>query len=332
MTCMYLCGTVIFSKCFQDKLCQSSSRAINHLVQVKKQVFRYIPPTVKILDNKFFFYLINIGRSFIPSYLRKYAARKLESFYLNQANNNPMVYAQNHWIEIYENPAESVLYKHKIYEQETTLFFRNYLQNGDTVYDIGANIGYFSLEFARSVGPSGTVFSFEPHPGIHSVLQRNIERNNYKNVKVLPYACGDKTGNTQLHFSSQNQGNHKIISTPNMHGSTKINITTLDKFISETPPRIIKMDIEGAEFLALKGIGLDNLRRMSIDFIIEFHPYEMSFFDISGKKLLRFLSDLDYKFSDLADPDCPQVTESEILTKYTKEDFGITNLYCTKTL
>ena len=302
------------------------------MAQVKKQVFRYIPPTVKILDNRFFFYLINIGRSFIPSSLCKFATRKLESFYLNKSNNKSIVYAQNHWIEIYENPAESILYKQKIYEQETTLFFRNYLQNGDTVYDIGANIGYFSLEFARSVGPSGTVFSFEPHPEIHSVLQRNIQRNNYKNIKILPFACGDKTGNTQLHFSKQNQGNHKIVSTPDMLGSTTIDITTLDKFISETPPRIIKMDIEGAELLALKGIGRDNLRRMSIDFIIEFHPYEMSFFDISGKELLRFLSDLNYKFIDLADPDCSQVTETEILTKYRKEDFGITNLYCTKSL
>lgn len=115
-------------------------------------------------------------------------------------SKNPLIYAQSHWIEIYEKPSCSELYKHKIYEQETTEFFRNYLNKGDTVYDVGANIGYFSLEFARLIGKTGKVFCFEPHPEIFSVLTKNINRNGYRNIRLNNVGCGDTNSKSRLYF------------------------------------------------------------------------------------------------------------------------------------
>jgi FkbM family methyltransferase len=241
-----------------------------------------------------------------------------------------LIYAQNHWIEIYDISSCTELYNHRIYEQETTEFFRNYLNKGDTVYDIGANIGYFSLEFARLTGKTGKVFCFEPHPEIYRVLESNIKRNNYNNITIFPLACGQYEGNTNLYLSNENEGNHKIVNTPNMSTSVEVEIATLDKFVKQYPPRIIKMDIEGAELLALKGLGADNLRDSSIDLMIEYHPYEMSFFEIDGSEILEFLSECNYKFYDLAFIEYPEVSISDITFRYKKEDFGITNLYCTK--
>jgi len=92
------------------------------------------------------------------------------------------------------------------------------------------------------------------------------------------------------------------------------------------------MDIEGAELLALQGLGQENLKKLDIDFVIEYHPYEMSFFDIEGEQVLDFFIDTGYKFRNLAYPDLPIISREEILKKYKKKDRSITNLFCSKTI
>ena len=113
----------------------------------------------------------------MPSFLRKYIRRKLDSSNLHSRNNKPLIYAQNHWIEIYEKPSCSDLYNNRIYEQETTLFFRNYLKEGDTVYDIGANIGYYTLELSsnQTFGRPGQVF--EENSGQLTISKLTIKIN-----------------------------------------------------------------------------------------------------------------------------------------------------------
>jgi FkbM family methyltransferase len=241
-----------------------------------------------------------------------------------------LIYAQNHWIEIYEKPSCSDLYNNRIYEQETTLFFRNYLKKGDTVYDIGANIGYFTLEFARLIGTTGKVLCFEPHPEIFEVLTNNVRRNGYKNIRLHNVACSESNSKQRLYFSSENEGNHKIIENEKSSQSVDIQAVRLDSIITLNPPSLIKMDIEGAELLALKGIGDDFLAKSKVDFVIEYHPYEMSFFGVEGVELLDFFSHHGYKFRNLAYDNFPIISKEEILANYRKEDYGITNLFCSK--
>lgn len=92
------------------------------------------------------------------------------------------------------------------------------------------------------------------------------------------------------------------------------------------------MDIEGAELLALQGLGQENLKQLAIDFVIEYHPYEMSFFDIEGEQVLDFFMSSGYKFRNLAFPHSPIISKQEILEKYKKEDRSITNLFCSKSI
>ena len=115
-----------------------------------------------------------------------------------------------------------------------------------------------------------------------------------------------------------------------MKTSVEVEITTLDKFIKQYPPRIIKMDIEGAELLALKGVGDRIFRESNIDFVIEYHPYEMSFFGIEGDILLDFFSNHGYKFRNLAYANYPILSKKEILSNYRKTDRALTNLFCSK--
>jgi len=256
----------------------------------------------------------------------------LRDFVFSFFEKKNLVHAQNHWIEIFEKPNISPLKKDKIYEQETTLFIRKYLNEGDTVWDVGANIGYFTLEFARSVGPKGKVLSFEPHPEIFQVLERNIIRNKYLNIITHNQACGSEPGQTKLFFSTENEGNHKIVENSNSNNFALTEVVSLSNFLGEYSPALIKMDIEGAELLALQGLGQDNLKNLAIDFVIEYHPYEMSFFDIEGSQVLDFFTSSGYKFRNLAFPHSPIISKEEILKKYRKEDRSITNLFCSKTI
>jgi len=258
--------------------------------------------------------------------------RNLKSLVYNFASRLNLVYAQNHWIEIFEDPRISPLKRDKIYEQETTIFLRNHLKKEQTVWDVGANIGYFSLEFARSVGSEGKVLSFEPHPEIFQVLQRNVKRNKYKNISLFNQACGSDPGQTKLFFSTENEGNHKIVENSNSNNFALTEVVSLSSFLGEYTPSLIKMDIEGAELLALQGLGQENLKKLAIDFVIEYHPYEMSFFDIEGEQVLDFFMSSGYKFRNLAFPHSPIISKQEILEKYKKEDRSITNLFCSKSI
>jgi FkbM family methyltransferase len=258
--------------------------------------------------------------------------RKVKSFLYSFKESDQLIYAQNHWIEIFERPEISPLKKDKIYEQETTLFIRNYLNKGDTVWDVGANIGYFTLEFARSVGPGGKVLSFEPHPEIFKVLQLNVSRNRYQNINLQNVACGEETSISKLYFSTENEGNHKIVENSSSNDSVDTKVVKLSTYLETHAPRLIKMDIEGAELLALKGLGADYLKNNSVDFVIEYHPYEMSFFNIEGEELLDFFIEAGYKFRNLATGSFPIIDKHSILKSYTKEERGITNLFCSKTI
>jgi len=257
---------------------------------------------------------------------------KFKKLVISIFEKDNLFYAQNHWIEIVGNPSKSPIAQHKIYELETTLFVRNYLKKGDCVFDVGSNIGYFTLEFARLVGDSGQIFSFEPHPKIFEVLKRNVKRNRYQNITLLNSACGEHNGSQNLYFSTENEGNHKIVESKNTKGSVEVEIRTLKEFVKENPPRLIKMDIEGAELLALKGISEELMLNNNIDFIIEYHPYEMSFFGINGSEVIDFFTQRGYKFRDLASHDFPFISPEELLVKYKKESFGITNLFCSKSI
>jgi len=258
--------------------------------------------------------------------------RNLKSLIYNLASKFNLVYAQNHWIEIFESPEISPLKKDKIYEQETTLFIRNYLNEGDTVWDVGANIGYFTLEFARSVGSRGKVLSFEPHPEIFKVLLRNVSRNRYQNINLQNVACGEEATISKLYFSTENEGNHKIVANSSSNDSVETKVVKLSTYLETHAPRLIKMDIEGAELLALKGLGADYLKNNSVDFVIEYHPYEMSFFNIEGEEVLDFFISSGYKFRNLAYPDSPIILKQEILQKYKKEERSLTNLFCSKAI
>jgi FkbM family methyltransferase len=146
------------------------------------------------------------------------------------------------------------------------------LRGGDTVLDIGANVGYYTLQFANRVGPGGRVFAFEPDPANFALLRSNVERNGYRNVALSPLAAADRCGPGKLFISATNRGDHRAYDSHDGRPSVTIRTTTLDHFFRGYggPINLIKMDIQGAECSALEGmrglLGRQNRVKMTTEF------------------------------------------------------------------
>jgi FkbM family methyltransferase len=130
-----------------------------------------------------------------------------------------------------------------VYERTNSKTLSGLVKPGMTVYDVGANVGYFSLMFSRLVGGQGKVIAFEPDPANIKVLRTHITINGIRNTDVVEAALSN--GNGGARFSSNRAMGH--LSTD---GDLHISTMTLDEFPT---PDFVKMDIEGAETLAMDG-------------------------------------------------------------------------------
>lgn len=138
----------------------------------------------------------------------------------------------------------------------------DFIRPGYVVYDIGANIGFFSILLGKKVGLTGKVFCFEPSPNLIDRLAANLELNACTSqFVVVPEAVSDKTGREEFLISHSHPQRQTLagLDVPEVEyqGKTTIQTVSLDDFVfeQENPaPDAIKMDIEGAESIAIHGM------------------------------------------------------------------------------
>jgi FkbM family methyltransferase len=133
---------------------------------------------------------------------------------------------------------------------------KDYIKRGDTVIDVGGNIGFFVLILNEMLGDEGNIFSFEPSKRLKERLEKTIKINNIKNVTIVNLALGESERKTTLHYNPKQTGLSSIITDfKNGLVSEEIQITSLDKFSENIQSRIsfIKIDTEGYEPQVLKG-------------------------------------------------------------------------------
>jgi len=161
------------------------------------------------------------------------------------------------------------------YERIETEIFKKIVRKGDVVIDIGANIGYYTLIAAKLVGDSGIVITFEPEPYNFHLLKKNVEVNGYKNVILEQRAVSNKNANLKLFLSEDNIGDHRIYQPSESRKSIEIESIRLDDYIKNAgidKVNIIKMDIQGAEGLALQGMHEVLTKNKDLTIFTEFWP------------------------------------------------------------
>lgn len=134
------------------------------------------------------------------------------------------------------------------------------LRPGMTFYDLGANIGFFSLLAARLVGASGRVFSFEPDGEVAARLRENVGRNGFQNVAVTEAGVWSRSGMFDFaaaDSASPDHGTGKFV----LDGSGRpTRCVSIDDFARMAPPPdAVKCDVEGAEVEVLRG-AVETLR------------------------------------------------------------------------
>jgi FkbM family methyltransferase len=142
-------------------------------------------------------------------------------------------------------------------EPAGTRAFLDVLEAGQIVFDIGANIGYYSLIAARRVGPRGRVLAFEPFPRNISYLYRHLALNGADNVTVIPMACSDGTALAQF-LAGSNCATGRLVDAPSVAGDARfeyVATVAVDQIVRESGlvPDVLKIDVEGAEEQVLRG-------------------------------------------------------------------------------
>src|SRR5580658_2115462 len=128
--------------------------------------------------------------------------------------------------------------------------------NGDTFFDIGANVGLYSISFAQRF-PSSKVYAFEPMPEARKEFNANIGE--LQNIFIHAFGFSDKTGFVDFHYSESDLAATSMAPLEDERfgpsKTIKRLVTTLDEqcLTVHPPPNIIKCDVEGAELLVFRG-------------------------------------------------------------------------------
>lgn len=203
-----------------------------------------------------------------------------------------------------------------------------------TVLDIGANIGFHTLLLADLVGPEGKVFAFEPDPENFSLLVKNLKKNDYFNVFPIQKAVTDKTGKIDLYLSEENKGDHRVSDSEKGRKSIEIETVTLDDFMAvDEHVDFIKLDIQGSEHIAFKGMENTINKNDNLKIICEFSPYLLKRCFSSSETYLNFIIKSGFRIQTLNEKTkCLEFTTPENLTaKYDGTKlYDYINLYLEK--
>ena len=208
-----------------------------------------------------------------------------------------------------------------IYEPVETILINNLLKPDDVALDIGAHIGYFTIMMAKLCKK---VIAFEPDKVNFSILKENIKANNLENVLAQNVVVGHRYGWAYLYFCNHNSGMHRIyhsiLCTDNWVTVPMVPLDSIHHKID-----FIKMDIEGSEFGALRGMQ-SLLKTYHPKMIIEFYPLAIEEYGADPKEVYDFLKGLDYDIKLIPKISIP--ISYEELDKETRDTNSGRNILC----
>lgn len=180
------------------------------------------------------------------------------------------------------------------YEPEFVKEFLNQVKRAEIIYDIGANIGLYSL-LASSINNKSKIYAFEPDERCCTIIEKSKQLNDYKNIEILQCCIGDTNGKVEL--VTKGTTGHFISLATGSNNTVVKDIFTLDGLVNARtiiPPQLIKIDIEGFESHAIRGMT-GTIRKYKPIIMIEIHEQLLSRYNESKEGLLKEISTLDYR-------------------------------------
>jgi FkbM family methyltransferase len=183
-----------------------------------------------------------------------------------------------------------------IYEPEVSAIMERFVEPGDTVVDVGANMGWFTCLMSRIVGDAGLVIAFEPDLDNLKMLADNVRLNQLNNVYVGQQMIW--SGDCWKDFWVFEHGGYSSYIKYDGAKQQRVFARSLDSLIfndTVAPPRLIKLDCEGSEWAALR--GAEKILRRGVDaVIVEFNFNIFEIIGLAERTVREFMMDLGYDF------------------------------------
>jgi FkbM family methyltransferase len=193
-------------------------------------------------------------------------------------------------------PAYKVLYKlFKVKQDaEEINYLKKEIKSGDIVLDIGSNIGFYAAIISDLVGPQGMVHCFEPDRTNFKHLSNVLSSR--KNVVLNNVAVADKPGKINIYTSHRLNVDHRTYKPEQYDDSYTIDSISIDEYLGvNNEVNFIKMDIQGFELSALKGMVNTLKRSKDLRILTEFWPYGLKSAGTSAAELIALINSIGYR-------------------------------------
>jgi FkbM family methyltransferase len=188
-------------------------------------------------------------------------------------------------------PLYRVLYDRykRLTEQGEIALIDRLVRPGNCVADVGANVGFYTEIFAERVGPTGSVYAFEPNPVNFQKL--SIRSRRYKQIRPVRAAVTDRSEPVNLYLSQYLNVDHHTYATDEPRRCVLVEAVSLDDFFRTREEQVdfVKMDIQGAEYAALRGMSELISRSKDVRILMELWPFALNRFGVGTAALLRLL-------------------------------------------
>lgn len=219
-----------------------------------------------------------------------------------------------------------------IWEQNYTTLFTRLIRPGDTVLDLGAHLGVYTLLGAAATGPTGQVHAFEPNTRFAQLLHKSLAVNGFSPYsQIHTVAVGAEAGETELRYSWEwAGGGHLAVGSrdASLVGEA-CRIVALDGMFSDPSftVDVMKIDVEGTETFAIRGMIRLLARSPRARIIFEFSPGLLAAHGSSAAELIGLFRELGFRFWTIA-PDS-SLKEASAATLAAKTD-GIVNMLASR--
>jgi FkbM family methyltransferase len=221
------------------------------------------------------------------------------------------------------------------WEEHETALFKAHLVPGSTVLDLGANVGWFAVQ---AILAGCDVHAFEPVPAIADVAERNMARameSGKGRGTLYRFAAGDRRATAVIALAAANFGDNRVLESgaprPADMGAgeeIEIEIERVDDHV-RGPVRLIKIDTQGSEWLALQGARELLDASPSVALLMEFWPYALR--GAQPAELLRFLRDRGFAIGKATAAPYPMSVERILLQAAARDPVkGGLDLYATR--
>jgi FkbM family methyltransferase len=245
------------------------------------------------------------------------------------------------------------------HEAETVQQLARLVKPGMTVLDIGAHVGYYTRFFARQIGTSGRVYAFEPHPHTFGILHSNTAR--LSNVTLVQAALAETAGTAELYDYLMMSASGSLHYDESLRSLQKSQIDKADfapriaedfpveKYSVQTLPvddylagqgvarvDVVKMDIEGAEIGALRGMRQTIANSPELALVVEYNPQALRAFGYQPEEALNEIFEMGFHKVAIIEPaghltDITHNREAHSrLTARLESNMGVVNLLFTR--